>query len=576
MRKVNRWRLPLTLVLIPSLLTPVQVWADGTKAAPGHTIEKKEEKATMKGLHSGHELKTPPSSWDRPLPSSPILHPGTPRSAGMDRGPLKAIDPFIEESIQNKMMPGAVVFIARRGAIVKHQAYGYSARYQDDEFTPMDKPVPMKKDTIFDLASISKIFTSTAAMKLYEQGKFQLDDPVAKYIPEFAQNGKEKVTIRQLMTHTSGFTSWIPLYTMGSNREDRLQTVLTYPLKYHPGTTYEYSDLNMITLGVLVERLSGKRLDAFVKENITDPLGMKDTMYNPPAYLKKRIAATEYQPWTNRGMVWGQVHDENAASLDGVAGHAGVFSTAHDLGIFAHMMLMKGKYGATRILKPETVELMERNQNQAFPGDDHGLGWELNQGWYMDALASPNAMGHTGYTGTSIVINRDQASITITLTNRVHPTRNTVSTNPVRRQVARLTADAIPVAIPGHGPAWFSGYGDHLDRSLTALLPMQTENLTLTFDTWYRVEAEVDYGVVEGSADGVNWSAISPRLTGNSNKWSRQTFTLPSEMRYLRFRYHTDATVNGRGWYIKDPTVKTENGETLPLSWSGEGWEKRR
>src|SRR5690606_41617846 len=161
----------------------------------------------------------------------------------------------------------------------------------------------------------------------------------------------------------------------------------------------------MITLGALIERLSGQGLDEYVFENITKPLKMTDTMYNPPESLKHRIAATEYQPWTNRGVVWGEVHDENAWSLDGVAGHAGVFSTAHDLGKLAHMFINEGRYGGKRILQPETIQLLVENQIPEFPGNDHGLGWELSQGWYMDALSESSTLGHTGYTGTSIVVN---------------------------------------------------------------------------------------------------------------------------------------------------------------------------
>jgi CubicO group peptidase (beta-lactamase class C family) len=354
-----------------------------------------------------------------------------PKAAGLNAKPLNELDATIRQAIRDKVMPGTVVLIARRGTIVKWDTYGHAACYADDRLTPLNAPIAMRKDTLFDLASISKIFTATAAMKLYEQGKFKLDDPVAKYIPEFAQNSKANVTIRQLLTHTSGFRPGLPLYKMGKNREDRLQIIFTAPLDHPPGTAYVYSDLNMITLGALVERLSGKRLDQFVKDEITDPLGMKDTLYNPPASLKERIAATEYQPWTGRRLVWGQVHDEKAYALDGVAGHAGIFSTAHNLAVFAHMFLMKGKYGNQRILKESTVDLMEHNFNTSFPGDDHGLGWELSQGWYMDALSGSHAIGHTGFTGTSLVINRDLGTITILLTNRVHPTRNTVSTNPV-------------------------------------------------------------------------------------------------------------------------------------------------
>lgn len=555
------WRKMGIFTLVFLLILPITGWGSGTATQTPATAHGK------------------PFPWDQPGAIQPRLHPGTPASAGMVEEPLKEIDPYIRQAIREGYMPGAVVFVVRKGSIVKHDAYGFAARELDDRGNRMDEPVPMRKDTIFDLASISKIFTTVAAMKLYEEGRFRLDDPVAKYIPEFAQKGKEKVTIRQLMTHTSGFEAGIPIHQMEGTREDRLQAVFAHSLIHEPGEAYLYSDLNMITLGALVERLSGKRLDVFVKKYITDPLGMKDTMYNPPASLKPRIAATEYQPWTGRGLVWGSVHDEKAWSLDGVAGHAGVFATAKDLAIFAHMLLNDGKYGNVRILKPSTVALMEKNMNTDFPGDDHGLGWELNQSWYMDALSDPRAMGHTGYTGTSIVMNRNNGVIAITLTNRVHPTRDTLSTNPVRRQVARLTADAIPVAIPGRGGAWFSGYGDHLDRSLTGSR-LKGTGRKLTFDTWYRMEpadqrAPTDYGVVEASPDGKHWSAISEPMSGLSDGWTRRELTLPVDTRYLRFRYHTDDYYNGRGWYVQNPLVTDASGRLLPVDWSGEGWQRR-
>lgn len=151
----------------------------------------------------------------------------------MREAPLRKIDEVITQAMRDNVISGAVVYIVRRGMIVKQKAYGYAKQYEDDTFTQSKQPIPMRMDTMFDLASISKLFTTTAAMKLYEQGKFSLDDPVAKYIPEFAQNGKENVTIRQLMTHTSGLAAWIPLYTMGTNRDDRLQIVFAQPLE-HP------------------------------------------------------------------------------------------------------------------------------------------------------------------------------------------------------------------------------------------------------------------------------------------------------------------------------------------------------
>jgi serine-type D-Ala-D-Ala carboxypeptidase len=514
-----------------------------------------------------------PGDWNLPVQSSAVLHPGTPESASLKRESLQKIDSFIESEMEKRTMPGAVVLVARSGSIGKHDAYGYSARYTDDQFTEMDKPVEMQKDTIFDIASISKLFTTTAAMKLYEQGKFNLDDPVGKYIPEFNENGKENVTIRQIMTHTSGFTAWIPLYNMGTNREDRLQIALKYQLKNQPGTTYTYSDLNLITLGVLVERLTGQRLDEFVKENITEPLGMKDTMYNPPASLRERVAATEYQPNIGRGMVWGSVHDENAWSLDGVAGHAGVFSTAKDLAVFGHMILQKGKYGPTQILQPETVRLLTENQLPQFPSNSHGLGWELNQGWYMDSLANEETLGHTGYTGTSMVVSPKNQMIVLTLTNRVHPSRATVSMNPIRRQVAQFAGDAISVPMDRKDNAWFGGYGDKLGKSLT--FELKDDQNALHFQNWVSIETGSDKGLVQVSEDNETWTSLPEVYTGKDEKWLHEKVELPEGTKYVRFLYQTDSSVNGRGWYVDDVYSTDAEGEKERLEVTDSQWEQR-
>lgn len=528
------------------------------------TIEKKEKESS-----SSPQKPHPVFTWNSTvIPVTSVLHPSSARGAGMVDGPLEQIDQIMNQAISEKVMPGAVSFVARGGKIVKHKAYGNSAQYTDGKFTEMDQPIAMKEDTIFDLASISKIFTATAAMVLYEKGLFKLDDPVAKYIPEFAANGKQNVTIRQLLTHTSGFVSWIPLYTKGSSRDERLQLVFGQPLKNPPGTNYEYSDLNMITLGALVERLSGQRQDIFVKEHITGPLGMKDTMYNPPVSLKKRIAATEFQATPNRGLVWGEVHDENAWSLDGVAGHAGVFSTAEDLAKLAHIFINNGEYGGKSILNPETIKLLLENQNEKFPGDDHGLGWELGQGWYMDALSEGTySFGHTGYTGTSIVVSPNNKTIAILLTNRVHPSRNTVSTNQTRRLFARQVADAIPVSIPGKDSAWFAGYGDKLKRTMETDLHLKKE-AKLTFNTWYMTEYDWDFGSVEIFQDGA-WKKLI-EFTGTSNGWEKKEVTIPKGGEKLRFIYKTDTATNGRGWYVLNPTL-----DSKAFTFTENDWELR-
>lgn len=530
----------------------------------GPTIEK-EEKLTIPSKNPH-----PAFTWNSTIiPVSSVLHPSSARGAGMMKAPLQQIDQIMNQAISQKLMPGAVTFVARAGKIVKTDAYGYSAKYTDGTFTEMKNPIPMETDTIFDLASISKIFTATAVMILFEKGYFNLDDPVAKHIPDFAANGKENVTIRQLLTHTSGFTAWIPLYSQGNSRDDRLKAVLNQPLKNTPGTKYEYSDLNMITLGMLVEHWSGTRQDEFIYEYITEPLGMKDTMYNPPASLKHRIAATEYQAIPNRGLVWGEVHDENAWSLDGVAGHAGVFSTANDLAKLAHIFINGGEYGSKRILKPETVQLLLENQNAAFPGNDHGLGWELGQGWYMDALSEGTySFGHTGYTGTSIVVSPNNKTVAILLTNRVHPSRNMGSMNQTRRLFARNVADSIPVSIPDKGEAWFAGYGDKLNRVMETDLRL-SEDSKLTFSTWHRIENVWDSGSVEIFRDG-SWQQLA-LLTGTSNGWEKKELTIPSDATKLRFVYRTDGSTNSRGWYIQNPKLDTGN----TLAFSKNDWELR-
>lgn len=532
---------------------------------PNHPTIEKEEKLTIPSKNPH-----PAFTWNSTIiPVSSVLHPSSARGAGMVEAPLQQIDQIMNEAISKKLMPGAVTYVARAGNVVKHDAYGYSAKYTDGTFTEMEKPIPMENDTIFDLASISKIFTATAVMILFEKGYFNLDDSVAKHIPAFAANGKEHVTIRQLLTHTSGFTAWIPLYSKGTSREDRLKLVLNQPLKNAPGTTYEYSDLNMITLGMLIEHWSGTRQDEFVRDHITEPLGMKDTMYNPPASLKHRIAATEYQAIPNRGLVWGEVHDENAWSLDGVAGHAGVFSTANDLAKLAHIFINEGKYGGKRILKPETVQLLLQNQNVAFPGNDHGLGWELGQGWYMDALSEGTySFGHTGYTGTSIAVSPNNKTVAILLTNRVHPSRNMGSMNQTRRLFARNVADSIPVSIPGKGEAWFAGYGDQLNRVMESDLHL-SKDTKLTFTTWHMIENVWDSGSVEIYKDG-SWKQLA-LLTGASNGWEKKELAIPSDATKLRFVYRTDGSTNSRGWYVQNSKLESGN----DLHFSKNEWELR-
>lgn len=514
-----------------------------------------------------------PFPWNHPgCPCASVLHPGTPQSAGLNPTALQELDGTISRLLARRVAPGAVVLVARRGVIAKWQAYGYAALYTNANFDLMQQPIPMQNDTIFDLASVTKLFTATAVMQLWDEGKIKLDAPVADYLPQFGVNGKEAVTVRELLTHTSGFRPDppTPLYDIPGNRQDRISYVLEQPLEYPPGTHYVYSDMNFITLGALIEKVSGEREDQFIRRHITAPLHMSSTMYNPPASLKSRIEATEYQPWTHRGLLWGQVDDENAWALGGVAGHAGLFSDAHDLAVFGQMMLNNGAYDGTRILSPRAVRLLSTNWDAKFPNDPTGLGWSINRPDLMGALSGPHTLGHEGFTGTMIAINKPNDIVAILLTNRVHPTRNGPSIVTAVRQVLTGIANAIPVAIPSGGSAWFSGYGDYLNRTLTAPVNVES-NRSLTFQTWYRTEPNNDFGIVEASPDGKVWTVLG-RFTGSSHGWQQETFKLPANTRYIQFDYRTDAQINGRGWYVHNVKV---GDQSIASALTTIGWSQR-
>jgi CubicO group peptidase (beta-lactamase class C family) len=386
-------------------------------------------------------LATPAMAATRGVTPSDIrFTPGQTLSYGSVGVPRIAKD---TAAFTGDLYPGAVVLAARNGVIVTHSATGYALRYADASSTelPRDKWIPMRPDTIFDLASISKLFTTVVALQQVEQGRIALDRPVAGYLPGFAQNGKGAITIRQLLTHTSGLEPDLPFFRYKGRPAQEAALYAETP-RITPGSGYIYSDLNLITLQFVLEKVTGKRLDALVHDGVTAPLGLRDTVYNPAPSLRPRIAATEYEhvppAQLDRGLAWGQVHDENAYALGGVAGHAGVFSTAHDLAVFAQMILDGGRYGNARILREDTVRLLFTDV-----GHDHALGFELNQPWYMDTLSSPVTAGHTGYTGTSIVIDPISRSFVILLTNNVHPSREGPSPNPARRAVAHDLATAI-------------------------------------------------------------------------------------------------------------------------------------
>jgi CubicO group peptidase (beta-lactamase class C family) len=533
-----------------------------------------------------------------------VLRDGPPQSAGLDPAPINAalakIDGWTTKNYDPKLTvplySGAVSVLGHDGVVVNRHNVGYALRYADGAGTelPEDQKVPMRNDTIFDMASVSKLFTSITVMQLVEAGKVDIEEPVGTYLPEFGVNGKEGITVRELLTHTSGLVSWIPLWSAYPDIPSRIKAVMDIAPKNPPGTVYEYSDLNLITLGVMVERLTGKKLDQVVADRITKPLGMVDTGYNPPASKLDRIAATEYEASPPRGMVRGSVHDENAWSLGGVAGHAGVFSTAGDMAILAQTVLNGGTYKGKRVLRPETVTTMLDNYNGAFPDHDHGLGFELNQMWYMGGLAGPHTAGHTGFTGTVIVIDPASRSFAILLTNRVHPSRNWGSINIARETLCGGLAKALAVK-PRHGrDSWYAGLGDASSALLSTDALHPTGPFRVNFDVFVDTE-RTDRLVFEATTDGVTWVEVplSVRgrgapdeavnsLAGNGHRtWWRAEARLPHAAEItLRWRFVTDARYTGRGVNL-DEIVVTERGRTLlngekePHKLHPDGWQAR-
>ena len=532
-------------------------------------------------------------------PPNTVLRDASPASVGLDPAPIAtAVDQIrAHESAPvggHPMYAGAVGIMGHDGRIVERDASGWALRYATATTElPRDQWVPMRDDTLFDLASVSKLFTSLAVVQLMEEGKVDLESPVAAYLPEFAANGKESVTVRQLLTHTSGFVAWLPLWSKYPDKASRIKAVMDQPLTNPAGSTYLYSDLNLITLGVMVERLRGESLDQVVADRITGPLGMTETGYNPTD--RPRTAATEYQTSPARGMVWGEVHDENAWSLGGVAGHAGVFSTVDDMAILSQALLNGGTYRGHRILSRDSVSSLITNFNENFPGDDHGLGFELNQRWYMDSLSGPRTAGHTGYTGTSIVIDFSSRSFAVLLTNRVHPSRSWGSNNVARREWAGGLGQAMRVR-PQHGDtAWFSGAQNATTHTLTTpTLAVPASGGNLGFDLFLDTE-ETDLLTLERSTDGGTTWAPQPFETrdrgetsssdgvvsgSGDRRWVQARADLAPGTQQLRWRYATDGSYLGRGVYVDDIHVGAHggallDGEKSPDSLVADGWTLR-
>ncbi|WP_166350246.1 serine hydrolase domain-containing protein [Phytoactinopolyspora limicola] len=344
--------------------------------------------------------------------------------------------------------PGAVALLLRDGAVVDHVAVGDAVRYgpgpDGPTLLPPDERQPMEPDTVFDIASLTKLFTAVTTLVLADEGLLTLDTPAATQFPEWADDIRAEITIGHLLTHTSGLPAVRRLWELPTQAR-RTAAVLEAPLARTPGSAFEYSCVGYIALGLFLERLAGSRLPRLVDHAIVDPLGLSDTSYRPGRSLVSRSAATEHQPYVDRGMVRGQVHDENCWALGGTAGNAGLFSTAADLARFGEMLRRGGELDGVRILAPETARAFATDHlpTHLNPGYRHGLGPRIADATFMGELAARGGFGHTGFTGTSLVVTPTLGTVTVLLTNRVHPSREWSDISSVRRQVADLTVAAV-------------------------------------------------------------------------------------------------------------------------------------
>ena len=338
----------------------------------------------------------------------------TPESVEMSALRLDAITRVVRRGIAEGGFPGAAVVGGRRGSAVYSQGFG---RLSWSDGSPGVSP----DRSVYDLASLTKVIgTTTAIMLLYDEGRIKLDDRVATFFPEFTGGMREQVTIRDLLTHRSGLPAGRDLWRLAWSPADAQRLVLQTPLVTAPGTHYVYSDLGADILGFIAERASGRKLDELLQEKVFTPLGMTETWYRVPANVRSRVAPTATM--SVRGYsLQGDVHDENAHALGGVAGHAGLFSTAGDLSVFATMMLNKGVYLGTRIISDTTVERFT-----ARTAGSRALGWDTcagHTGVGCGRFMSPRAYGHTGFTGTSIWIDPERDMFVVLLTNRVFESR---------------------------------------------------------------------------------------------------------------------------------------------------------
>ncbi len=355
------------------------------------------------------------------------------------------VDNLILNGIVSRSFPGAGLIIGNEKEILYEKYYG-SYTYDADGRG-------VTEESMFDIASLTKVIATTSAiMKLYESGELSLDEKVSSYLPEFAQNGKENITVRNLLLHNSGLKAWMPFTQFCTTRKQVIDTIMSTGLEYETGKAYVYSDLNFIVLGLIAEKLTGVSLAIDCEKEIFEPLRMEYTLFNPSEKVRQLCMPTEYDGSWRKKQLQGEVHDESASLMGGVSGNAGLFSTPRDLYKFMRVLLNKGEYynpysrglKDEQLFKKETVELFTTKYETDEYRNTRALGWDTKQdpiGSYRSAcgeLISENCFGHTGFTGTSVWCDTDRKIIIIFLTNRVFPERGNNGIREIRPELHNL------------------------------------------------------------------------------------------------------------------------------------------
>lgn len=357
--------------------------------------------------------------------------------ASLTKDNFKSISKIVNQEIRRGKIPGAVIMIGTHNKILYHQAFGLRSI----------KPFKtrMTKETIFDLASLTKVIaTTTAIMKLSEEGKIKIDDKVSSYIPEFSKNGKDKITIRHLLTHYSGLKPDLPLNTEWNGYDTAIKMVSDEFVVDAPESKYIYSDINFVVLGEIIKKVSGKPFHIYCKENIFEPLDMNKTFFQPYDVDRKKIAPTQIIKGKTNKILCGEVHDPTARRMGGISGHAGLFSTSEDISKFAMMLLSEGFHNKKRFLNKTTIEMMTSPQSPEGKTPLRGLGWALDSPLCLNRKNLPpiGSYGHKGYTGTFLWIDPISDLFIIILTNRVHPDGKG-DAEPLRKKIIEIVSYAV-------------------------------------------------------------------------------------------------------------------------------------